>query len=730
MRIKGISWIEQHFEKLVAGLFGLALMGVLAWQFGGPKETVKVGNEQVPLDQTIDKLGEVARGAKGRLSQSEPPSMEGADKIRAEIAAAEKALAGHIAPTPTLPAPLDEAVAIRAEAVENRGNGGAAGAAAQYAAIAIPAPAQPTAAANLSTISPIEMRTPEVASLVMGGASGDLSAATLTSRSPDLASVSVETTFSGANLKAMLQQDPDGDGPLVAMPNYLWETGVEILVVEAERQELGADGQWGAPTPVKPMPGRWSLAAEASKQMGGVQQLQAVIKTAHERARDVRRPDYYQLFQGRDWKPPTESEKSGPTADAAVIDRLKKEYRSIEKRKKDAEGELAKLPAAPAPGTTPPSTPPPRRDAGGGGGGGGIGGGGRGPGGGGGTRPPAGTPGELTPQQIQSKRRNLESQIENLTRQMSRVLDELKKTGADVSDLMAVDPNAAPIEPTDPANRSADPMLLEDPAARLWLHDVFVDRGKTYRYRVRLVVSNPLFQQFTKLAGSQEDLAKPPILRSAFSEWSSPVTVEADRYFFVVGANTPDGLTRTSGARVELYTFSWGYWRKAATQIEPGDRIVATAKGVPNFAETYAKLLAVPANPDNPSVPPSVPAPQEPGAPGAAAPAVPTRDVEIALDWTLLAVGIDPSDSGGSGRQRLLTFFRDNQGRVQDRNPDADAASKDLELRRRSAEEGLTALKPKPVAEPNPGAPAPGPGGREPAPSTAPGLGGGGRRGG
>ena len=114
MRIKGISWIEQHFEKLVAGLFGLALMGVLAWQFGGPKETVKVGNEQVPLDQTIDKLGEVARGAKGRLSQSEPPSMEGADKIRAEIAAAEKALAGHIAPTPTLPAPLDEAVAIRA----------------------------------------------------------------------------------------------------------------------------------------------------------------------------------------------------------------------------------------------------------------------------------------------------------------------------------------------------------------------------------------------------------------------------------------------------------------------------------------------------------------------------------------------------------------------------------------------------------------------------------------
>ena len=51
MKLKGIKPWEQHIEKGVLGLCGIALAGGLVWQLFIQKAEVKVGNETVaPAD--------------------------------------------------------------------------------------------------------------------------------------------------------------------------------------------------------------------------------------------------------------------------------------------------------------------------------------------------------------------------------------------------------------------------------------------------------------------------------------------------------------------------------------------------------------------------------------------------------------------------------------------------------------------------------------------------------
>jgi hypothetical protein len=171
---------------------------------------------------------------------------------------------------------------------------------------------------------------------------------------------------------------------------------------------------------------------------------------------------------------------------------------------------------------------------------------------------------------------------------MDRCIKQLRALGDDVADLTGADANdqqnAMPL-------KVLDGRLLDDPSVRMWVHDMFVERGVTYRYRARIVFSNPLFMQFAQLAKSQEDLAKPHVIRSEFSEWSDQVEVPAERYYFVTGANTPDNVDRSSGARVELFTFSWGFWRKALARVQPGDRVEGVAKGTPDFTQLARQQL-------------------------------------------------------------------------------------------------------------------------------------------
>ena len=73
MRMKGIGWFEQNVEKVIAAVFAFAMIAVLTLQFAGPKSTVKVGKNEVALEEAFDAVGKQASGVKTRIEAIDPP---------------------------------------------------------------------------------------------------------------------------------------------------------------------------------------------------------------------------------------------------------------------------------------------------------------------------------------------------------------------------------------------------------------------------------------------------------------------------------------------------------------------------------------------------------------------------------------------------------------------------------------------------------------------------------
>ena len=100
-----------------------------------------------------------------------------------------------------------------------------------------------------------------------------------------------------------------------------------------------------------------------------------------------------------------------------------------------------------------------------------------------------------------------------------------------------------------------------------WNHDASMEPGKTYRYRVRLGVLNPV-------AGrgyvSEKDMAfkDQVILWSDFSPPTEAVDIPRRLYFF---ANTYQPVS--DAVSVEVAKFNQGYWRSEMFSVKPGESI-------------------------------------------------------------------------------------------------------------------------------------------------------------
>ena len=101
----------------------------------------------------------------------------------------------------------------------------------------------------------------------------------------------------------------------------------------------------------------------------------------------------------------------------------------------------------------------------------------------------------------------------------------------------------------------------------IWVFDDTVQPGKTYQYRVRLGVFNPV-------AGTaqlvERDLAKKDqvILWSPYSQVTQPVDVQKMIYLFA-----KDVQDKASTATVEVARYSQGYWRSQDFQVKLGETI-------------------------------------------------------------------------------------------------------------------------------------------------------------
>jgi hypothetical protein len=334
------------------------------------------------------------------------------------------------------------------------------------------------------------------------------------------------------------------------------------------------------------------------------------------------------------------------------------------------------------------------------------------------------------------------------------VVSRLRAMNQDVSMFVAGEP--AP-EATSAAATLELP-LLENPSVKVWAHDVSVERGRTYRYQVRVVLNNPMFGQGNVMVPEQQEWSRAPVVRSEPSAWSEPVRVDDESYFFMVGASPADArLNRLASARAELFIFKWGRWRKADVSLEPGDRLEGTAR-YPDFSvllaggpagEGPAPIAAGqpgrrdPSQPPPPSPPPStsptdtrtppgnLPSqserdrrewsrPVQPEGMDARGQKLPMLSADIKIDAIFLNVGVAPVTPGSTAAGAVV-FLRDAMGRVITRTTGSDLSSGLLARLRRSAEDGESDLRPAEAQRPEeprqparPVRPEPEPGGKSP----------------
>lgn len=701
MKLKGISVFEQHIEKVFVGIIFIALLVILAWQFLAGQSTIKVGNRDgVPLGEAWGAVAEEARRVQARLESTEPPKDVDASAAVEPIVKFNETFRGPVSPAKALAVAIGEAA--------NVGNVGAdaPSSIAPLAELVIPGPSTPIGTSQLTLISPVEAQNPDVAKV-------------LPAAMPyDKAGVTIEATVDGTSILEALTADPDGPaGPTRAMPRHWWDGSIQILDVVMEREELTPTGEWTGLTTIAPLPGRFSLREDLKQPFEGAAQLKERARLATDYAESIRRPQYYASAIGERWMTPTERRDADEklaaqagTADEAT--RIRRQIADLQGRLKRVEQDLANLGAG---GQRPPPPSPPPGGGGGGAGGKGAGGGGGGGGGGGDRNPP-----RDTRDNTEARRKQLENRVAELQREMARLVERLRGMGEDVSMYGPLDAGAAPQEDPAAANKP-EAALLENPSVRIWSHDVFVERGKTYRYRLRIVLNNPMFGQGNVMVEEQKPWSLLPVVESAPSEWSEPVRVDDESYFFITSANPVTPLNRTPGARAEMFIFKWGRWRKGDVQLEPGDRLRADVK-YPDISALIAALPIDPAQqPGQPNLPPPPPLAQPgpggrlPGQPPAPSPPPnPSRDdrrdpggrlpgpggvprpdqpapdqpkpaqlpmltERIAVDAIFLSVASAQAvEAAGTTRSGMVAYLRDQRGEVVPRYPDLEKGSMTL----------------------------------------------------
>lgn len=711
MKVKGISWIELHAEKLVFGVFALGLLGVLAMQFLGAQTTVKVGKEDVPLADAYSKVNEEAKRVDARLKLSSPDGMpSGPDEAVKQLAQFDKAFRGPVAPAAQLVGALDAGSEVRAV------DGPATAAAAPVGELKVPGPANAMAASYLVNVDPIEARDPAVA-------------AVLPKSDPlDKAGVTVEATFSGTALKAALEADPDGAGPARALPKAWWD-GIQILAVEIERQTMKDDGSWGPAEKVQPMPGRFSLVPSLG-QLTTALTIKDAVQRATEDVTTIRRPTFYAARFGDKWLPVSqrEAELAGEVDDkAAQIALAKRELEKCKADEKRASDALAKIGGAASGGSSSPS----------GGGGVGVGGGGGGGGHtGGGASAPAGGPSGPNRGEEQRKKA-LQNQIKQAQDCQTRAKQRLVELGETVEGMT---PPPAPTPA--PGTKSAGEGLLDVQNIKLWAHDVFVERGRVYRYRMNLVFNNPYFGHSAAMPQEQQALASSGVMRGPASDWTAPVRVDPETYVFFTSASEENAVIGSPAtARAEVYQFRWGFWRRGTAGVEPGDAVMVEIRS-PDLSKVASAATggATGSTPTDRDPPPAAPAPAGGGrlgggsglsspTGGSASPTTPTPDTlsgpapivktPYATNSILLGVGTAPSTQDEAGKSRSITqvFLRDGENSVSVRTPEQERLDPAYKLVSKSADRGEEQMREKPKPRPNQAPPGSQPTDRDPPPS-------------
>ena len=655
MPVKRINPIEQHIEKILVGLAGASLLGVVGYQFLGGGGMVNVAGTAVPVPSAYGRVRDEALRLQAEIRSANPPlpqvPAEGGLLADFERQFSGPAVPATIAALPAIP------TAAGVLAATDQPVGGSEG---PINNPALPAPTGVLAQAFMSLVDPAEVEAaPELHSLGFP-----------TTPPIDVPAVSVQASLDGTAIRRALEADPDAGGPIRALPKNWWDGTTAIYRVELVRQERQADGAWSAETSVAPMPGRLNLAARIAEGIRPGEQAQQLLRDAQANEEAILRPEWYRrpalagVEIGDDWTPPAEAE-AGTEGESLAA--LNAQANQLRRRIAQAEKRIQELRSGgPAGGGRPGSRPAPGR-----------------------------TPAKAEPDK--GAIANAERNLTPLRDQLRKVEDQIRAKGG----VVAATPGAPTTTPggrpgAAPVPTHTDP--LATPAISIWAHDPGVKRGATYRYQVRVWVSNPIFGR-GGLPEDQQDLARKPYLVTQASDWTAPVVVPEETPLYITSAaeRNPDAgvAGRSARATAEVFTFNWGYWRRAQLALETGDVVVGAVSTIDMDKLTAEierfKAAQVRAGSAGGRPAPGAKAGEAAGEEVKLELGGVQRRVPVARDILMLDAAAAP-DATGSARA-VIAYFRDGSGTLFARTPDSERARPDYRRLSSSAKNGEDFLK-------------------------------------
>ena len=557
MKGKRINPLERHVEKLFFLLIVLALLAVLVKQFATGGMTVKVGQRSgLTISQGYDSIASEAEQISGLIKANELD-----DRAPKEAPGVEKLLEALIdsrspEPVATIVWGVPDsggAAELASSDLENMREG------VRYAMPDQPAPERPLVRLSAGALDPVVVaQIPELGSVV--GPEQPF----------DMQFVTVSAQFDAEALRQAFSSDPDGSGPIQAIPRHWWLGMLTLLDVELWRQEVNDSGSTGAEVLVATMPGAVSLRDQCGDD--AKMNMQMALEMADQAAEQITRPPFYSIIAGPVWNPPAPPVELTPEQEEALsklamLERIAQDIEDAKNEYNEAQSRGSQHSRLPGGSTTMDNAW--------------VGGFGGGRGGRGNQKPKV---------KIKSAE---ERQREARERRLASIQDRIDRLEESRSEVSAwfierdIDPATVRVE--DPgAELLASPVgsLKDSDTLTVWAHDIRVEPGAEYRYRIRLVYGNPFYGRENVIHEDQrEELSRHRVIRSGFSPWSDPVEIDSRSYLFLTRANGEEGRFGGGGgvAAAEMYSFYYGYWRQAEIRLRAGDPI-AGVFGLPELS--------------------------------------------------------------------------------------------------------------------------------------------------
>ncbi|MBN4060419.1 hypothetical protein JYT11_01105, partial [Planctomycetaceae bacterium AH-315-I19] len=444
-----------------------------------------------------------------------------------------------------------------------------------------------------------------------------------------LRGISIQTSFDASEFKASLNSPPE-DRNRIPLD---WLRTIQVLDVEYARERL-VDGEWIEDGIVPAVPGRESLRATIANPDFRPVQLVDLLKDERANRIDVRSPAVYKMISGLPWVAPVDFGKVRRTLpDSAQVARIVSSLKS-----KDAEIERLAV----------------RRDD---------------------LADPEG--------RNRSQAQRIERELEKLNAQREAIVGELADLGVDEQG-DSINEERDDLITAPPARETASNLLDEMGQITLWTHDVTAEKGNTFRYRARVVLTNPLFGRESRLQPEQKPEAQDLVVKTDWSAWSVPITLYPDVQYFVLGASPQqesNGLAQLASARVMACRFFYGYWRIAETRIEVGSVISAMV----DLPELWKWEIAE--GTDGPTLGSRTPIPSE---------------IMISSDGFLLGVSEAVQDTSIPSLGELVVLSEAGSDVPVTRTPQIDRTSSELAAIRFSAQKGRGIAADSPETTPEP----------------------------